>query len=183
MPPELATAHFEGIARVGKRAWRSIVANFKQDSYAGYLAIVRILVGYHFLEVGWPKVARGFYTGESLPGRLADASLDPLSLHRAFIFDVVVPHPVLFSYLVAFGEVAIGLSLLTGCLVRLASLFGAFHNFNILFAIAIPAGNGVQIRLNRLYIFLHLLFVVAAAGRSLGVDGWLKKKFPRCWLF
>ena len=165
------------------RAWRSITENFQQNSYAGYLAIVRILVGYHFLEVGWPKVARGFYTGDSLPGRLVDATLDPLGWHRAFIFDVVVPNPVLFSYLVAFGEVAIGLSLLTGCLVRVASLFGAFHNFNILFAIAIPAANGVQIRLNRLYIFLHLLFVIAAAGRSLGVDGWLKKKFPRCWLF
>ncbi|MBI3933283.1 MAG: DoxX family protein [Acidobacteria bacterium] len=172
----------KGVVRVWKKAGRCIADNFRQNSYAGYLAIVRILVGYHFLEVGWPKVARGFYTGESLPARLANATLDPLGWHREFIFEVVVPNPVLFSYLVAFGEVAIGLSLLTGCLVRVASLFGAFHNFNILFAIAIPAADSVQIRLNRLYIFLHLLFVIAAAGRSLGVDGWLKKKFPRCWL-
>ena len=183
MAAELGITAGEGINGVLYQAWWSIANNFQQNSYAGYLAIVRILVGYHFLEVGWPKVARGFYTGESLPGQLADATLDPLIWHRAFIFDVVVPNPVLFSYLVAFGEVAIGLSLLTGCLVRVASLFGAFHNFNILFAIAIPSGNGVQIRLNRLYIFLHLIFVFAAAGRSLGLDGWLKKKFPQCWLF
>ena len=165
------------------RTWRSIAANFQQSSYAGYLAIVRILVGYHFLEVGWPKVARGFYAGESLPGQLADAALDPLGWHREFIVNIVIPNPELFAHLVAFGEVAIGLSLVTGCLVRVACLFGAFHNFNILFAIAIPSGNGVQIRLNRLYIFLHLLFVIAAAGRSLGVDGWLRRRFPRCWLF
>jgi thiosulfate dehydrogenase [quinone] large subunit len=164
-------------------AWKAISENFRQNSYAGYLAIVRILVGYHFLEVGWPKVARGFYRGDSLPRQLADAAADPFGWHRDFILNVVVPHPVFFSHLVAFGEVAIGLSLLTGCLVRVASLFGAFHNFNIWLAVAIPSGNGVQIRLNRLYIFLHLLFVVAAAGRSLGVDGWLKKKFPRCRLF
>ncbi|MBI2819933.1 MAG: hypothetical protein HYX73_08135, partial [Acidobacteria bacterium] len=142
MAAELGIAAGEGSNGVLYRAWRSITENFRQSSYAGYLAIVRILVGYHFLEVGLPKVARGFYTGESLPGRLADATLDPLGWHRAFIFDVVVANPVLFSYLVAFGEVAI----------------------------AIPSGNGVQIRLNRLYIFLHLLFVFAAAGRSLGLD-------------
>jgi len=173
----------KGRLAVLTKMWRGIAENFRQTSYGGYLAIVRILVGYHFLEVGWPKVARGFYSGESLPERLAGAVQDPLGWHRDFIFNVVVPHPVLFSYLVAFGEVAIGVALVTGCLVRVASLFGAFHNFNILFAIAIPDGNGVQIRLNRLYIFLHLLFICAAAGRSLGLDGWLKKKFPRSWLF
>ena len=165
------------------KAWAGLRDNFQQNTPAGYLAIVRILVGYHFLEVGWPKVARGFYTGESLPRQLADAAADPLGWHRVFIQEVVLSHPVFFSHLVAFGEVAIGLSLLTGCLVRVSSLFGAFHNFNILFAVAIPSANGVQIRLNRLYIFLHLLFVLAAAGRSLGLDGWLKKKFPRWWLF
>ena len=165
------------------KSWKWVAESFRQNALAGYLALVRILVGYHFLEVGWPKVTRGFYRGDSLPRQLESAVNDPLGWHREFILDVVVPNPVFFSYLVAFGEVAIGLSLVTGCLVRPAALFGAFHNFNILFAVAIPGGNGVQIRLNRLYIFLHLIFVMAAAGRSLGLDGWLKKKFPRSWLF
>lgn len=108
---------------------------------------------------------------------------DPVALHRDFILNVVLPHPVFFSYLVAFGELAIGISLLTGCLVRISSLFGSFHNLNILLAVAMPEGNGAQIRLNRLYVFLHLLFVLSSAGRSLGVDEWLKKKFPRSRLF
>lgn len=81
------------------------------------------------------------------------------------------------------GYLAIGLSLMSGLLVRVASLFGAFHNFTILFAVAIPEGEGASIRVNRLYIFLHLLFVISAAGRPLGLDGWLRKKFPRWWLF
>lgn len=182
MGSSFATNAQGGWVRVLHKARTWLIESFRQNSYGGYLAIVRILVGYHFLEVGWPKVSRGFYTGESLPERLAGAVNDPLGWHRAFIENVVIPHPVFFSSLVAFGEVAIGLSLLTGCLVRVASCFGAFHNFNILFAVAIPEG-GVPIRLNRLFIFLHLLFVIAAAGRSLGLDGWLKKKFPRCWLF
>lgn len=47
------------------RGW--LGENFRQSTYAGYLAIVRILVGYHFLEVGWAKVSRGFYSGRTLP--------------------------------------------------------------------------------------------------------------------
>ena len=163
------------------RHW--LVGNFEQNTYAGYLAIARILVGYHFLDVGWRKVSRGFSLGESLPRQLAGAVNDPIGWHQDFILNVVIPNPVFFGNLVAFGELAIGIALLTGCLVRVASVFGAFHNFNILFAVAIPEGSGSQVALNRLYIFLHVVFVMASAGRSLGLDGWLKKKFPRWWLF
>jgi hypothetical protein len=63
-----------------------------------------------------------------------------------------------------------------------ASSFGCFVNLNIFLAIGLPSG-GAQMRLNRIFICLHLIFVIASAGRSLGVDGWLKEKFPKCWLF
>ncbi|MBI4463191.1 MAG: DoxX family protein [Acidobacteria bacterium] len=156
--------------------------NFRQHTYLGYLAIARILVGYHFINVSSNKLARGFLSGESLPQQLSRVAADPLSWHRAFIENVVLTNPVFFSYLVGFGELAIGISLVTGCLVRIASCFGAFHNLNIYLAVAYAQG-GAQLGLNRIFIFLHLLFVAASAGRSFGLDGWLKKKFPRCWLF
>src|SRR5580700_2352913 len=37
----------------------------------------------------------------------------------------VLPHGTLIAFLVAYGEMAIGVSLVTGILVRTASLFGA----------------------------------------------------------
>ena len=86
----------------------------------------------------------------------------------------------LFS--VAYGEIAIGLSLFFGCLVRLSSAFGVFHNLNILFAMALPAG-GVQVGLNRIFIVFQLMFLFASAGRALGLDALLKKRFPQSWLF
>ena len=158
------------------------VESFGQPTFLGYLAVVRILVGYHFVDVAVGKVARGYWSGENLHRQLAGVVDDPIVWHRAFIEGVVLPHPVFFSYLVAFGELAIGISLITGCLVRMASSFGAFHNLNIYLAVAIPAG-GAGVGLNRIFIFLHLIFVMTSAGRALGVDGFLKKKFPRCWLF
>jgi thiosulfate dehydrogenase [quinone] large subunit len=113
---------------------------------------------------------------------LANVTDDPFLWHQDFLSGVVIPNPVFFSYLVAFGELAIGISLVLGCLVRVSSLFGAFHNLNIYLAIGIPQG-GAVLGLNRLFIVCLLVFAVAGAGRALGVDAILKRKFFRSWLF
>jgi thiosulfate dehydrogenase [quinone] large subunit len=161
----------------------SLAANFRQTTYLGYLALVRILVGVLFLLVAWPKVTGRFLTGRVLPQQLLNGmEKDPLAWHRAFIAGFVVPHAHLFSYLSAFGEIAIGISLLLGCLVRISSLFGALYNFNILFSVAYAAGGGT-VNYNRVLILLHLIFVSSSAGRALGIDGFLKRRFPRSWLF
>jgi thiosulfate dehydrogenase (quinone) large subunit len=158
----------------------SLATNFKQNTYLGYIAIIRIFVGYHFLSVSLPKLTSGFLNGLALPEEmLKNIAKDPFAWHRAFMLGVVLPHAHFFSYLVAFGETAIGISLVLGCLVRVSSLFGAFHNFNILLAIA----TGAQVGLNRIFIVLHLMFVLSSAGLALGLDGILKRRFPNSKLF
>jgi thiosulfate dehydrogenase (quinone) large subunit len=161
----------------------SLASNFKQPTYLGYLALLRILVGVLFLLVAWPKVSGRFLSGEVLPRQLLNGiQKDPLAWHRAFIEGFVIPHGHFFSYLSAFGEISIGLSLVVGCLVRISSLFGALYNFNIMFSVAYAAGGGT-VNYNRVLILLHLIFVSASAGRSLGIDGLLKRRFPHTWLF
>jgi thiosulfate dehydrogenase (quinone) large subunit len=161
----------------------SLSANFKQTTYLGYLALLRILVGVLFLLVAWPKVSGRFMNGNALPQQLfAGVEKDPLAWHRAFIEAYVIPHARFFTYLVAAGEISIGTSLVLGLLVRISSLFGAFYNFNILFAVAYSAGGGT-VNYNRVLILLHLIFVSASAGRALGLDGLLKRRFPHTWLF
>ncbi len=154
----------------------------KQSTYLGYLAIPRIVVGYYFFQFGWEKLTPQFLSGELLTRQLARAANDPLLWHRDFILHTVVPHSHLFGYLIAYGEMAIGLSLIAGLLVRLSSIFGMFHNLNILFAVALPTG-GAQIGLNRIFIVLQCMFILAAGGRALGLDGVLKSRFPRSWIF
>jgi thiosulfate dehydrogenase (quinone) large subunit len=147
-----------------------------------YLAILRIMVGYHFFRVGWPKLTGSFLGTTQVAGQFSAIASDPLGFHRAFIMDFVVPNAVGFSYLVALGEVAIALSFLSGCLVRVSGAFAAFYNLNIYLAVGWPNG-GAQLHLNRLYIVLNSIFVLAAVGRTWGVDGWLKERFPKSWLF
>ena len=109
----------------------SLRHNFQQPTYLGYVALIRIFIGVHYLIVGWPKVMG--MTGESLAAQLSrTAARDPLPFHREFITGFVIPNAGAFSYLVAWGEVAIGISLLVGCLVRVSSAFAVFHNLNIL---------------------------------------------------
>ena len=156
--------------------------NLRHEMLLVYLVPARIAVGYHFILVAWPKVFSGF-PGENLAKQLlANAPRDPVSLHRDFIVGFVVPHVDFFSALIAYGEMAIGISLITGCLVRVASSFGAFHNLNIFLAVAIPSASA-QVPWNRTLVLMHLVFVASAAGRCLGVDAFLKKQFPRSSLF
>ena len=156
---------------------------FKQPSYLGYLAILRIVVGYHFLTVAWTKVTGTFPQGKALLHDLAKTlAKDPLALHRSFIMHAVIPHAAFFGHLVAYGELAIALSFIFGCLVRISASCAAFYNLNILLAIA-WANGGAQFALNRLYVFMEIIFVLASAGLALGVDGFLKRKFPHSWLF
>jgi thiosulfate dehydrogenase [quinone] large subunit len=152
---------------------------FTQPTYLGYLALARIVVGYHFTTVGWGKVRRGF-DAENLLRFLDHTENDPVGWHRAFIEGFVIPNADWFSQLVAYGELAIGLALLTGCLVRVASIFGALENLNIYLAVA---DTGADFALHRLYVLLHVIFVLTAAGRSLGLDYWLHRRFPRAAIF
>jgi thiosulfate dehydrogenase [quinone] large subunit len=161
----------------------SFASNFKQPTYLGYLAILRIAVGYHFVMAAWPKITGPFINGHLLPDELVKTVMkDPFAWHRAFILGVVIPHSQFFSHLIAFGEMAIGISLITGCLVRISSTFGAFHNLNILLAIAVANG-GPQLGINRIFIVLQVVFACSSAGRALGLDGLLKKRFPDSKLF
>jgi thiosulfate dehydrogenase [quinone] large subunit len=162
------------------------VDTFQQKTWLGYLALARILVGVQFFMVGWPKLTGGRFlsrNGEGLAEELLrGAPRDYLAWHRAFITGFVIPHAHFFSYVVAIGEVLIAISLITGCLVRISSLFGAFHNANIYFSVAIAAGSATM-NYNRLLVLLHIVFVAASAGRVFGIDGLLKKRFPRSPLF
>ncbi len=57
-----------------------------------------------------------------------------VSFYLPFLKNVVLSHATPFAYLVGAGEFLIGLSLLTGVLVRPASIAGAFFMLNLILA-------------------------------------------------
>ena len=90
------------------------------------LAALRIFVGIFFLLFGEYKVFGTEFTlgggfEESIRGFLAQGTypwMAPVLRH------VILPHAHLFAFLTAYGELLIGLGLLSGVLTRVASVFG-----------------------------------------------------------
>lgn len=54
--------------------------------------------------------------------------------YASFLENVVLPNAKLFSFMVAWGEVAVGLGLILGLLTGIAAFFGSFMNVSFLFA-------------------------------------------------
>jgi thiosulfate dehydrogenase [quinone] large subunit len=109
-----------------------------RNSYA--LALLRIGVGIFFLIFGQYKV---FGTSFTLHGgfqfwinKFLEAGTYPFMapVLRGF----VLPHATAIAFLVAYGELAIGLALVPGILVRSASFFGLIFMLTMLFSSDYP---------------------------------------------
>jgi len=110
------------------------------DRNARALAILRISVGLLFLIFAQYKVFGSQFT---LGGGF-QFWINRFLTEGAYPFMVpvlqkfVLPHATLIAFLVAYGELAIGLALLTGILVRPASICGAIYMLTLLFSANYP---------------------------------------------
>ncbi|GHO48092.1 DoxX family membrane protein [Ktedonospora formicarum] len=118
--------------------------------YIGYVwlsAGLTKLTGYSFSLDAPVKPAPGgawvfnAHTGDALRhfllGALQKAGGEHASVqgwYAALLHGFVLPQAEIFTYLVTFGEVLVGLGLIFGCFTGLAALFGLFMNLNYLFA-------------------------------------------------
>jgi thiosulfate dehydrogenase [quinone] large subunit len=105
------------------------------------VAVLRIGVGVLFLIFGEYKV---FGTQFTLGGGFQGWIERFIGSHSAYPFMVpilqrlVLPHETPIAFLVAYGELAIGIALITGILVRTASIFGAIYMLALLFSSNYP---------------------------------------------
>ena len=51
-----------------------------------------------------------------------------------FLENVALPNATAFSYLITYGEIAVGIALILGLLTGVAAFFGAVMNFNFMFS-------------------------------------------------
>lgn len=106
--------------------------------------VIRLYLGYAWLNAGWHKVTSDKWVGSDAGagltgfikgaiGKAADGK-DVTGWYASFLQDMVLPNAKLFSYVVAFGELFVGLGLILGLLTGVAAFFGAFMNASFLFA-------------------------------------------------
>ncbi|PSL42719.1 thiosulfate dehydrogenase [quinone] large subunit [Salsuginibacillus halophilus] len=133
---------------------------------AGVLLLLRLWLGWSWLTSGWGKAL-----GEErfdASGYLHGAVQDPVTnqagevaypWYVAFIEYVALPLSSVFSFMVAWGEIFVGVGLILGILTVYAAFFGATMNFAFLFAGTISTNP----------IMLLAAFFLIAAGHN---GGW-----------
>lgn len=130
----------------------------KTPQVAGlFWLVARLWLGYEWLMAGVEKVfgdGRARWVGDEagvavtgfLNGAIAKSPLaegfDPVATphpavqewYARLVQDLFLPNATLFSYLVAYGELLVGLALILGLFTRFAALMGVIMNLAFLFA-------------------------------------------------
>lgn len=117
---------------------------FSSTQSAVIWLIVRLYLGYQWLNAGLHKVTSAAWTGDQAGAAIkgfvggalskAEAGKDVTGWYASFLESFVLPNAKLFAYLVAFGEVLVGIGLIVGLLTGIAAFFGALMNVSFLFA-------------------------------------------------
>jgi thiosulfate dehydrogenase (quinone) large subunit len=118
----------------------------RADANGRALACLRIAVGALFLIFGEYKVfGTQFTLGGGFQGWITRFLADGAYPFMVPVLRrVVLPHGTAIAFLVAYGELAIGLALVTGWLVRAASVCGLVYMLALLFSSNYP-GHGVAV--------------------------------------
>lgn len=158
-----------------------------------WLALLRIAVGVWFAKAIFTKLgitlAWGFlpvptpserwvHVMPILVGKYSEGN--PVGFFREFMQSTVLAHPHLFAQLTAYGEAAVGLGLVLGCLTTLASGIGLFLVLN--YGLAVQWQGSAQQGFHYMLISTLVVLLATRAGRVWGVDGWVRAHRPGWWL-
>lgn len=149
---------------------------FADTRMAPVWLLARVYLGVLWLLAGWGKVTGGGWIGEGTGGAVQGFAQGAMAQttgehpqvtqwYAGFLESVVLPNATLFSYLVVFGEIAVGLGLIFGLFTGIAAFFGGFMNASFIFAGTAGA--------NPLMFILAILLMMAwrVAGYW-GLDRW-----------
>lgn len=138
---------------------------------------LRLYVGWVWLSSGLDKITNPAWIGENsgaaltgfANGAVAKASGESPTVYgwyANFLSEVALPNAEIFSYLVVFGEVLVGIALILGIFVGISAFFGFFMNLNFLLAGTISS-NPILLVLS-----IFLVFAWRVAG-YFGIDRFL----------
>ncbi len=138
------------------------------------IIVLRVYTGLFFLYFGARKIGTGF-SGANTEGFLGAMSENTFGFYKPIVENIVVPMSGVFSFLVAWGELFLGVALILGLMTRYAAWLGAFMVANFWFA----KGQMPWDAQNHDFIWLVILIVLGGlhAGRTMGLDGKLSGKY------
>ena len=155
-----------------------IMQKLEPKTPLAWVALLRILVGLVFLTTWISNLFKRFYTPDGLViffTVIFPQSQNPLTWYASFIDGFILPIRSVFAPFQLIAEFSLGLALLVGAFTPLFSLVGIFFLMNTFlatfghdwpWAYFMPIG------------ILAVTFLTQA-GRALGVDAYLVKRFGK----
>lgn len=158
---------------------------FESTKSAWFWLLVRLYVGWAWLSAGMGKVGSSSWTGEdagaSVKGFVSGALEKTVGAHpdvsawyAYFLEKVVLPNTEVFGYIIAYGEVLVGVALILGVLVGIASFFGIFMNLNFLLSGTVSSNPELFV------LGVGLMLAWKVAGHW-GIDRWLLPALGTPW--
>lgn len=147
--------------------------------------ILRVYIGWEWLSAGWGKLHSATWTGSQagvaisgfVKGALSKATgahPDVQNWYAGFLQNAVLANPVLWSYLISWGEFLVGIALILGIFTGIAAFFGSFMNVNYLLAGAVSS-NPI------LFAIATWLVLAWKTAGWWGVDRWLLSAVGTPW--
>lgn len=137
---------------------------------------LRVFLGVTFAFAGLQKMANPAFFSAKSPSSIqaqmsGAARLSPI--HS--LLHAMLPHAVLIGWLIAYGELAIGVGTLLGLKTRIAAIAGAFLSFNLFLAVSFhssPYFTGADI----VFFFAWLPLIIAGGGSLLSADAMITRR-------
>ncbi len=137
-------------------------------------ALIRIGTGVLFVAEGFGKVTGKFVRG-AFAHDAEEMARKAWPLWGSFLRSVVIPHAGLFAWVVALGELLLGVALLLGLLTRVAAAAGVLLLLSILLGQSYVPGSDwmgwITAGLTTKFAILLLLSIAATGHGAWGIDG------------
>jgi len=160
-------------------------ALFGDVRWAWIWLIVRLYVGWRWLSAGWEKLHNPAWTGSkagsAISGFVSHALTETGGAHPNvegwygwFLQHAVLNYPAVWSYLVSWGELLVGVALIVGIFTGIAAFFGSFMNMNYLLAGTVSI-NPI------LFVGAILLILAWKTAGWWGLDRWVLSALGTPW--
>ena len=144
------------------------------------VTLLRIYVGWLWVEAGWHKLVDGFNAEGFLNNAVAKPVIDRATneaiypTYTGFLEHFALPNLKLINFLIPLGEFLIGVGLIVGGLTAAAAFFGLMLNFLFLFAGTVSTNPW-------LLLLGAIVFMAGANAGRYGLDYYLMPLIRKGW--
>ena len=147
---------------------------------AAAILLLRIYVGWQWIDAGWHKLTDGFDAAGFLKGAIGKPVADHATQeviypnYTYFIEHFALPNVKLINFLIPVGEFLIGVGLIVGGLTVAAAFFGILLNLLFLFAGTVSTNPWLM-------LLGMIVFTAGANAGRFGLDYYLMPLLRKGW--